>query len=125
MKLSPAQKKTLFCEVSEGFFPFMSDAGVVGGCEQLCSLLDKEVDNNQLVDVVCNLLCDYVGIKEFINIIEKSVPSPICSISLTYIHVHVLKGHHWDSPSLPPSLLPFLPPLPPLSLSLSLPPSQS
>ena len=47
-----------------------TDAGVVGGCEQLCQLLEDKV-HSQLADVVCNILCDYVGIEEFIKIIEK------------------------------------------------------
>ena len=46
------------------------DAGVVGGCGELCGLLEKEVPS-QLINVACNLLCDYVGIKEFIAMIEK------------------------------------------------------
>lgn len=46
------------------------DAGVVGGCEELCQLLEEKV-HSQLAEVVCDILCDYVGIKEFINIIEK------------------------------------------------------
>lgn len=46
------------------------DAGVVGGCEELCQLLEEKV-HSQLAEVVCDILCDYVGIKEFIKIIEK------------------------------------------------------
>ena len=49
---------------------FFLDAGVVGGCSELCGLLEKEVPS-ELVGVVCNLLCDFVGIKEFIAIIQK------------------------------------------------------
>ena len=48
----------------------LADAGVVGGCGELCQLLDEKV-NNKVLDAVCNLLCDYVGIKEFIDLIEK------------------------------------------------------
>lgn len=42
------------------------NAGVVGSCSALCGMLP-----NQIEATVCNLLCDYVGIKEFIHIIEK------------------------------------------------------
>ena len=49
---------------------FFLDAGVVGGCADLCALLQKEVPS-QLVGVACNLLCDFVGIKEFVAMIEK------------------------------------------------------
>ena len=35
-------------------------------------MLAKEIKTDaEIIDVVCNLFCDYVGIKEFINIIEK------------------------------------------------------
>lgn len=47
------------------------DVGVVGGCTELCSLLAEKLDNSTIVDAACELLCAYVGIKEFINIIEK------------------------------------------------------
>jgi len=42
----------------------LTDAGVVGTGE-LCQLLEQKV-HSQLAGVVCNLLCDYVVIKEFI-----------------------------------------------------------
>ena len=49
-----------------------ADAGVVGGCADLCGILANKT-NSQAAGIACNLLCDVVGIKEFINIIEKSV----------------------------------------------------
>jgi hypothetical protein len=52
------------------------NAGVVGGCEDLCHLLEEKIPN-ELLNVVCNLLCDYVGIKEFIDLIEKADLDPI------------------------------------------------
>ena len=51
-------------------FFFSKDAGVVGTCGELCQMLEDKV-NSSIVGVVCNLLCDYVGIREFIKIIEK------------------------------------------------------
>ena len=49
-----------------------SDIGVVGGCGELCSIVaNKFANGNQVVDTVCSLLCDIVGIKEFIKIIQE------------------------------------------------------
>lgn len=43
----------------------VSDVGVVGGCQELCTMLEDAVHvNSSLVGVVCNLLCDYVGIDQ-------------------------------------------------------------
>ena len=48
------------------------DAGVIGGCGELCQLLEQAVKiNSSLVEVVCDLLCDYVGIEEFIKLVDK------------------------------------------------------
>ena len=66
-KLSISPRATAFrnnCLLS------VSDAGVVGGCADLCSILANKT-NSQAAGIACNLLCDVVGIKEFINIIEK------------------------------------------------------
>lgn len=49
------------------------NVGVVGGCNELCGLLNA----SQAIDVVCNLLCDIVGIKEFINLIQQADLDPI------------------------------------------------
>lgn len=46
------------------------DAGVVGGCADLCQMLENKT-HSQAAGVACNLLCDFVGIKEFISLIEK------------------------------------------------------
>ena len=51
---------------------FSPDAGVVGGCGELCGLLEQKT-GSEIAGVVCNLLCDYVGITEFIKIVEKYV----------------------------------------------------
>jgi len=48
------------------------NGGVLGSCGDLCGQLSE-----QLEQVVCNLLCDYVGIEEFINIINETDPDPI------------------------------------------------
>lgn len=46
------------------------DAGVVGTCGEVCQMLEKKT-GSEAAGVVCNLLCDYVGIKEFIKLIEE------------------------------------------------------
>ena len=47
-----------------------TDVGVVGGCADLCEMLANKT-NSEAAEVACNILCDLVGIKEFINIINK------------------------------------------------------
>ena len=54
------------------------DIGVVGGCEELCALLMNKTGGGNLPDEVCNVLCDIVGIKEFIAIIEEYVCMYVC-----------------------------------------------
>ncbi|EFA81599.1 component of the counting factor complex [Heterostelium album PN500] len=48
------------------------NAGVLGSCSDLCSKLSKSDEQ-----VVCDLLCDYVGIEEFIKIIQDADPDPV------------------------------------------------
>jgi len=48
------------------------NGGVIGSCGALCQQLD-----NQIVSVACDLICDYVGITEFINLVEEEDPDPI------------------------------------------------
>jgi len=48
------------------------NGGIIGSCEALCSYLP-----NQIEAMVCNLLCDYVGIEAFITLIEDADPDPI------------------------------------------------
>ena len=50
--------------------PSSSDAGVIGSCGELCHLLEMKV-NSTVVDVVCNVLCDAIGVTEFIKIVKK------------------------------------------------------
>lgn len=44
------------------------NVGVLGSCGALCSYLPNKIEAT-----VCNLLCDYVGIDEFVKIVEKYV----------------------------------------------------
>jgi len=48
------------------------NAGVLGSCSELCGLLP-----NQIEATICNLLCDYVGIEAFIDLINDADPDPI------------------------------------------------
>ena len=45
---------------------------MVGGCADVCGALVNKT-HSQAAGVACNLLCDFVGIKAFIDAIEKYV----------------------------------------------------
>ncbi|XP_003383765.1 PREDICTED: countin-3-like [Amphimedon queenslandica] len=49
------------------------NAGVVGGCAELCGMLPASNTEKE----VCAILCDIVGIREFIKIIEEADLDPI------------------------------------------------
>jgi len=46
--------------------------GVIGGCADLCGKLPNKYEAD-----ACDLICDYVGIEEFIKLIEYEDPDPI------------------------------------------------
>jgi len=48
------------------------NGGVIGSCGALCGKLP-----NQYEALVCNLLCDYVGINAFIDLVQDLDPDPI------------------------------------------------
>jgi len=48
------------------------NAGVLGTCGGICSQLP-----NQLEQVSCDLLCDYVGVESFIDLVNYEDPDPI------------------------------------------------
>merc|ERR1712146_239267 len=48
------------------------NAGVMGSCNELCSLLP-----NQTEATICDLLCAYVGIEGFIDLLNDVDPDPI------------------------------------------------
>jgi hypothetical protein len=50
--------------------------GVVGECSSLCSYVEQKL-NNKIVGVICNILCDFVGVEEFVKIIDKADLDPI------------------------------------------------
>jgi len=50
----------------------IANVGIVGGCSAVCSLLPT-----QLEQVACDLLCDVLGIEEFVKLIDAVDPDPI------------------------------------------------
>jgi len=52
------------------------NGGVVGGCGTLCQALATKT-GNQILGEVCNVLCDIVGVEEFVKLIEKADLDPI------------------------------------------------
>jgi len=58
------------------------DTGIIGTCGTLCQALAQKT-GSQLLGTICDIVCDAVGIKEFIDIIEKADLDPIwyCEIA--------------------------------------------
>ncbi|EGC29111.1 hypothetical protein DICPUDRAFT_43294 [Dictyostelium purpureum] len=56
------------------------NSGVIGSCADLCGKLP----NNILADG-CDLLCDYIGITEFVKLLSEEDPDPIYICELTKI----------------------------------------
>jgi hypothetical protein len=50
----------------------IANVGIIGSCGALCSMLP-----NQIEATVCNLLCDIVGIDEFVKLVQKADLDPI------------------------------------------------
>jgi len=86
----------------EELVEIIANGGVIGSCGALCSLLP-----NELEATICDLLCDYVGIEEFIKLLDDVDPDPIwiceelnvCPINdnaaanITYAGVQPQRGH--------------------------------
>ncbi|XP_067942305.1 countin-3-like [Watersipora subatra] len=52
------------------------NAGVVGGCSEVCSLLADKT-GSQPLGQICSFLCDIVGVEVFSNLIQKADLDPI------------------------------------------------
>jgi len=52
------------------------DTGIIGTCQTLCTALAQKT-GSELIGVICNLVCDVVGIEEFIKMIERADLDPI------------------------------------------------
>jgi len=63
---------SLFSNALNELLQIVLNGGVLGSCGALCQQLPQ-----QLEQVACDLICDYVGITEFINLIEYEDPDPI------------------------------------------------
>ncbi|KNC50600.1 countin-1 [Thecamonas trahens ATCC 50062] len=51
--------------------------GIVDSCGDLCGLLPSRLEGT-----VCDLLCDYIGVTEFVKIIQEHSPDPIYACQL-------------------------------------------
>jgi len=52
------------------------DTGIIGSCTTLCEALAKKT-GSQLIGTICTLVCDGLGIAEFIKLLENSDLDPI------------------------------------------------
>lgn len=50
----------------------IANVGILGSCGALCTLLPNKIEAT-----VCNLLCDIVGIEEFVKLVQKADLDPI------------------------------------------------
>ena len=50
--------------------------GVVDSCGELCDLVTNKT-GSELLGFMCTLGCDFLGIKEFIKLVEDADPDPI------------------------------------------------
>lgn len=51
------------------------DTGIIGSCQTLCTALAQKT--SEIVGVICTIVCDGVGIDEFIKMLENSDIDPI------------------------------------------------
>jgi hypothetical protein len=58
------------------------DTGIIGTCGTLCQALAQKT-GSELIGTICDLVCDAVGITEFIRLLENSDLDPIfyCEIA--------------------------------------------
>jgi len=49
---------------------YILEGGVVGTCGALCNALAQKT-GSQALGAVCDILCDIVGIEEFIKLVQK------------------------------------------------------
>jgi len=59
-------------EIINELLNIILNLGVIGSCAEVCSLLPNKYEAD-----ACDLICDYVGIEEFIRLIEYEDPDPI------------------------------------------------
>jgi hypothetical protein len=58
------------------------DTGIIGSCGTLCTALAQKT-GSELLGTICDLVCDFVGIEEFIKLLDKADLDPIwyCEIA--------------------------------------------
>jgi len=61
-----------FNESLNTLLQIIANGGVIGGCQDLCSHLP-----NSALATICTILCDVVGIDEFVKIVDDVDPDPI------------------------------------------------
>jgi len=59
-------------EIINELLNIILNIGVIGGCADLCNYLPDKVEK-----AACDLICDYIGIEEFIKLITDADPDPI------------------------------------------------
>jgi len=62
----------LFSNAIDELLNIILNGGVIGSCGALCQQLPEQYEA-----VACDLICDYIGIEEFINLVEYEDPDPI------------------------------------------------
>ena len=68
---------------TEELVNIIANVGVVGGCGDVCGKLP-----NKLESTACDLLCDYVGIEEFVKILQKTDPDAVYICQLLSVCSH-------------------------------------
>lgn len=51
------------------------DTGIIGSCQTLCTALAQKT--SEIVGVICTIVCDGLGIEEFIKMLENADIDPI------------------------------------------------
>jgi len=59
-------------EIINELLNIILNIGVIGSCEELCGYLPDKYEKD-----ACDLICDYIGIVEFIKLVEAEDPDPI------------------------------------------------
>jgi len=59
-------------EIINELLNIILNIGVIGSCEELCNFLPDKYEK-----AACDLICDYIGIEEFIKLVTDADPDPI------------------------------------------------
>lgn len=63
-------------QVLDQLLNIILNAGVVGTCGNVCNALAQKT-GSQTIGAACNILCDVVGVEEFVKLVEKADLDPI------------------------------------------------